>query len=86
LGPRTGDTLLKDLQRPDSLIKGVIDLTTKECKGTMCHYIGKGLINVISSLTGIYLLGQPLVRSESKILPFHFNLVRCHSIRLGPCD
>ena len=72
LGPRTGETLLKDLQRPNSLIKGVINLTTKECKGPMYHYIGKGLINLISSLTGIYTLGQPLVKRESKISPFSF--------------
>jgi len=64
LGPRTGDALLKDLRKPDSLIGGVIELTTKECRGSMYHYIGKSLINVISSLTGIYTLGQPLLRKD----------------------
>jgi proteasome activator subunit 4 len=73
LGPRTGDTLLKELKKPDSLIKGIIELTTKECKGPMYHYIGKSLINVISSLTGIYTLGQPLVRKAGIFLIYHFN-------------
>jgi len=70
LGPRTGDTLLNDLRRPNSLIKGVIELTTKQCRGPMYHYVGKSLINVVSSLTGIYTLGQPLVRQEGILFPF----------------
>lgn len=85
LGPRTGDTLLKDLQKPDSLIKGVIELTTKECRGPMYHYIGKSLINVISSLTGIYTLGQPLVKKES-MFSFFFTCLASSGdpLRLGP--
>ena len=65
MGPRTGSTILKYLRGPDSLIRDVINLTARECKGTMYYYVGKSLINVVSSLTGIYTLGGPLVKKES---------------------
>jgi proteasome activator subunit 4 len=67
MGPRTGSVLMKYLQGPDSLVRDVIDLTVRECRGTMYHYVGKSLINVLSSLTGIYTLGGPLVKKESMI-------------------
>jgi proteasome activator subunit 4 len=65
MGPRTGSILIKYLKEPDSLVRDVIDLTVRECRGTMYHYVGKSLINVVSSLTGIYTLGEPLVKKES---------------------
>ena len=52
IGPRTGSAVLKYLNGPNSLIRDVINLTVRECKGTMYYYLGKSLINVISSLTG----------------------------------
>ena len=64
MGPRTGSTVLKYLGGADSLIREVINLTARECRGTMYHYVGKSLINVISSLTGIYTLNGPLVKTE----------------------
>ncbi|HMD14654.1 MAG TPA: hypothetical protein VKI62_08520, partial [Bacteroidota bacterium] len=69
IGPRTGNTILKYLRGPDSLVRNVINLIARECKGTMYYYVGKSLINVISSLTGIYVLGGPLVKKES--IPLH---------------
>jgi proteasome activator subunit 4 len=66
MGPRTdGKVLLEDLRKKNSLIQEVILTTALYCKGTMYHYVGKSVINVISSLTGIYTLGRPLVRKES---------------------
>lgn len=65
MGPRTGSTILKYLRGPDSLIRDVINLTARECKGTMYYYVGKCFINVVSSLAGIYTLGGPLVKKES---------------------
>ena len=65
LGPRTGSTLLKYLKGPDPLVRDVIDLTVRECRGTLYHYVGKSLINAVLSLTGIYTLGEPLVKKES---------------------
>ena len=67
MGPRTGNTLLKDLRSPNSMIRDVIQLTARECKGTMYHFVGKSLVNVLSSLTGVYTLGQPLVRKEGNL-------------------
>jgi hypothetical protein len=65
MGPRTnGICLVKDLSSSNSLIMETISLGM-HCQGTIYHYVGKGLINVISSLTGIYTLGRPLVDKES---------------------
>ena len=64
LGPRTGCTILKYINTPNSMIEDVIELTARECRGTMYHFIGKSLVNVISSLSGIYTLGTPLVRKD----------------------
>ena len=66
LGPRTGTALLKYLRCSDSPIIDIINLTARECKGTMYSYVGKSLMNVISTLSGIYVLGGPLVKKESK--------------------
>jgi len=65
MGPRTGSSVLKYLKGKDSPVRETITLLARECKGTMYHYVGKGLINVMSSLTGIYALGAPLVKKES---------------------
>lgn len=64
LGPRTGSTLYQYINAPNSMIKDTIRLMAMECKGTTFHYIGKSLVNSISSLTGIYTLARPLVRKE----------------------
>ena len=74
-GPRTGSTILKYLRGRDSPVRKVINLTAKECKGTMYYYVGKSLINVMSSLTGIYALGGPLVKKESIFQIFRID---CH--------
>ena len=65
IGPRTGSPILKHVRGPDSLVRQIIDLTALNCKGTMYYYVGKSVINVISSLTGIYTLRRPLVKKES---------------------
>jgi len=70
LGPRTGSAILKYLKMPNSPVKEIIELTADQCRGTMYHYVGKGLINVMSSLTGVYTLGRSLVRKESNLFPF----------------
>jgi proteasome activator subunit 4 len=71
IGPRTGSAVLRYLDGPNPLIKHVIELTARECKGTIYYYVGKSLVNVISSLTGIYTLGQPLVKKDSEYLSLH---------------
>jgi proteasome activator subunit 4 len=64
-GPRAGVPLVKYLDGEES-VRQIIELTARECKGTMYYYIGKGLQNVLGTLTGIYVLPRPLVRKESK--------------------
>lgn len=63
MGPRTdGVHLLKKMP----VINEIIKLTMERVRGTMFHFIGKTLSNVISSLTGIYTITKPLVKKESR--------------------
>lgn len=83
MGPRTGRAILKYLKGKDSLVREIIMLTVRECKGTMYHYIGKSLINVMSSLTGIYTLAGPLVKKQRMFVYATGLIRRSRVIRLG---
>jgi proteasome activator subunit 4 len=69
VGPRTGDALVKYVRGPDAPVREIIEMTARECKGTMYHYVGKALLNVSSSLTTVYNLSAPLVKKPRTFLP-----------------
>jgi len=67
MGPRTGRALLPYLSRPDSPAIQVFEWSVTICRGTIYHYVGKPLINALSSLTNIYTVPGPLVKKESSL-------------------
>jgi proteasome activator subunit 4 len=64
VGPKAGSSVLKYLGPHDALIRETMELTVRECRGTIYYWVGVSLVNVLASLTGVYILGKPLIQKE----------------------